>query len=128
MFLFHLLMLCINDAGRCSYQLLSSCSCFTLDMNLFLQFEDVIGVRILMVPIDECLGEKCESAGCSNRLVATMDPLLINTNGTSIVGITAYVEVECTCASREYEDNDLICRPDTCFNGGTCQRRGSGYR
>ena len=77
-----------------------------------------------MVPIDECLKEKCEG-GCSNKLVVKSDPLLINTNGTSLIGVTSYVVSECECTARKFEATEDIsrCRPDSCLNGGTCIQR-----
>lgn len=83
-----------------------------------------------MVPIDECLNERCESGGCTNRLVTSAEPLLINTNGTSITGIMSYIQAECQCAARTFgrEDSDVECQPNTCFNGGTCIQKPSGIR
>ena len=77
-----------------------------------------------MVPIDECLKEKCEG-GCANKLVIREDPLLVNTNGTSLIGVTSFVESECECTARKFEatDETLKCRPDSCLNGGTCIQR-----
>ena len=76
-----------------------------------------------MVPIDECMSERCESAGCSNTLVTSGVPLVVNTNGTAMVGVTAYVEAECTCAAREFKEEDSMCRPGSCLNGGSCVQR-----
>ena len=81
-----------------------------------------------MVPIDECLKEICESGGCSNRLVTTGDPLLVNTNSTTLIGITAYIEARCECAAREFSSGtDIECRPDSCLNGGTCHQHDYGF-
>ncbi len=78
-----------------------------------------------MVPIDECMKEKCEGGGCSNKLIVNSDPLLINTNGTSLIGVTSYVVSECECTARKFEDADSSprCRPDSCLNGGNCIQR-----
>ena len=77
-----------------------------------------------MTPIDECLKERCESGGCSNVLNIAGNPLLVNTNGTSLIGITAYIEASCTCAARTFDTrDDITCRPDSCLNGGTCTQR-----
>jgi len=78
---------------------------------------------VLMTPIDECVGEeRCESGGCSTVLLTSSEALLINTNGTSIVGLMAYTKMQCACATREFYESDTIeCRPDSCLNGGTCQ-------
>ena len=80
-----------------------------------------------MVPIDECLHERCETGGCSNSLITSADPLLINTNGTSIIGIMAYVDALCECSARTFVPVDQEdCRPDSCFNDGTCIQNYSG--
>ncbi len=80
-----------------------------------------------MVPIDECLKEKCEGGGCSNHLITTSRPLLVNTNGTSLIGVTSYIEANCECAARQFRVEDSYCRPDTCMNGGTCHERDVDY-
>ena len=76
-----------------------------------------------MLPIDECMAEICDSDGCSNVLTTTGDPLVINTNGTSMIGVTAYVTAQCTCASESFVDDVMLCEPDSCLNGGTCRER-----
>lgn len=83
-----------------------------------------------MVPIDECLKEKCESGGCANVLKTTADPLLINTNSTSLIGVTAYIQAECVCKAREFnsDGDDLKCSPDKCANGGWCEQRRNGFK
>jgi len=77
-----------------------------------------------MTPIDECVGrEQCESGSCSTVLLTSSDPLLINTNGTSIVGLMAYTKMHCACTARQFYESDIIeCRPDVCLNGGTCHQ------
>lgn len=84
-----------------------------------------MGLSIAMVPIDECQNEKCEAGGCSNKLITTSDPLLVNTNGTSLVGVTAYIKAYCECAARSFSPVSAAteCRPDSCYNGGTCHQR-----
>ncbi len=82
-----------------------------------------MGINIAMVPIDECMKEKCEGGGCSNRLVVNSDPLLINTNGTSLIGVTSYVVSECECTARKFSEDATRCRPDSCLNGGNCIQR-----
>ncbi len=93
-----------------------------------LQLEELLGVKIVMTPIDECLKEVCESGGCSNRVVVSGDALLINTNSTSLIGVTSYVEADCKCAARSFDsDDDTRCRPDSCKNGGTCVQRDNDF-
>ena len=85
-----------------------------------------------MVPVDECLSERCETGGCSNILVTTGDPNIVNTNATSLIGVTAYIKAECTCAARHFDKgNETVgmsgegvkCEPHSCLNGGTCTAR-----
>lgn len=94
-----------------------------------IKFEDLLGVKLVMSPINECLIERCESGGCSNILVSTGHPILINTNSTSYVGVMTYVQVDCICAAKTFTDNnqDVECQPATCLNGGTCHQRDYGF-
>lgn len=73
--------------------------------------EKELGVRMLMVNIDECLIErsKCHAA-CTNVLHKSSVPLLVYTNTTSFVGVNAFIHAECTCSAPA--------RP-VCLNGGT---------
>ncbi len=80
-----------------------------------------------MVPIDECLDERCESGGCSNKLITNSEPLMINTNGTSLIGVTSYVVSQCECTARKFDVQDSKCRPDSCYNGGICKQRESDF-
>lgn len=75
------------------------------------QLEKELGIKILMVNIDECLIErsKCQAA-CTNVLHKSSVPLLVYTNTTSFVGVNAFIQAECTCAAPP--------RP-VCLNGGT---------
>lgn len=73
--------------------------------------EKELGLRVLMVNIDECLVErlKCEAA-CTNVLHKSSVPLLVYTNTTSFVGVNAFIQAECTCSAPART---------TCLNGGT---------
>ena len=93
-----------------------------------LQFNEELGLVIVMVPIDECVRERCESGGCTNNLVISNEPLIINTNGTSLIGINATVTASCSCRAKVFtNDTDLVCRPGRCLNGGKCVQRQQGY-
>ena len=81
-----------------------------------------------MVPVDECLKEICESGGCSNELRISKIPMLVNTNGTSLVGVSSFVEAECVCAARKVDANKQQCTDAYCLNGGTCVQAESALR
>ena len=66
--------------------------------------------------------------GCSNVLVTTGLPLLINTNSTAFVGLSSFTQMECSCQARTFVDNsDVECQPGSCLNGGTCIQRDYGF-
>ena len=91
-------------------------------------------------PIDDCstssagLDDQCGSdhplrgdaagapRGCSNTAIITGEPLLVNTNQTSLVALAAYIRSECACAARTFTDvtAHTQCHADSCLNGGTC--------
>lgn len=76
-----------------------------------LQFEKELGLKMLMINIDECIIEKykCESS-CTNILHKSNVPLLIYTNTTSFVGVNAFIQAECVCNFTAQQ---------FCLNGGT---------
>lgn len=74
----------------------------------------------MAIPIDECLNEIFEG-GCFNKLHITGKPLMINSNGTSFVGVEAYLVATQGCEADKFpESND--CAGDYCYNGGTCKK------
>lgn len=79
-------------------------------MSLCFQIEKVLGAKMLMIGVDECLQEKvhCESS-CSNTLSKSDVPYSVFTNTTSFVGVRAVVEAQCVCKVPEV----------LCLNGGT---------
>ena len=89
-----------------------------------------MGLKIAMIPVDECYKEVCESGGCTNVLKTTNQPLLIQTNGTSLVGVTSYIVAECVCAARTFSNEPLKCETGSCLNGGKCVNfiGGTGFR
>lgn len=76
-----------------------------------LELEKALGLKILMVNIDECLVEKayCESS-CTNFLNKSNVPSAVYTNTTSFVGVRAVVDPLCIC--------DPV-QKTICYNGGT---------
>jgi len=75
------------------------------------ELEKALGLKVLMVSIDECLVEKlyCESS-CTNFLNKSKVPSAVYTNTTSFVGVRAVVDPLCTCDSQQ---------KIVCHNGGT---------
>ena len=72
-----------------------------------------------MVPIDECREEMFEG-GCYNFLNVTGKPNLINTNGTSLIGVETFVQAKEGCYSELFPPVQE-CSPTYCLNGGTCK-------
>lgn len=72
-----------------------------------------------MVPIDMCKMESCES-GCYNELVVDgTKPVLIDTVGTSFVGVHTNVTGQCGCRATDFSGS-IACTPGYCYHGGTC--------
>ncbi|KAB7494699.1 Neural-cadherin [Armadillidium nasatum] len=92
------------------------------------EIENRVGINITMVSIDECLYENkaCEGS-CTNNLVVSSYPYMVNANKTSFVGVRTQVIPECTCGARNFS-RDESCRPNPCFNGGRCTTSKSGVR
>ncbi|XP_055601986.1 DE-cadherin [Uranotaenia lowii] len=74
--------------------------------------EEELGLRMLMVSIDECIEEKmrCELS-CKNVLHKSSVPIAVYTNTSSFVGVNAFVQAECVC--------DAPPIMTECLNGGT---------
>lgn len=85
------------------------------------ELERDLGMRILMVSIDECLVEQraqCESGGCSSVLYKSDVPAQVFTNRTSFVGVNAFVRAECRCIST-LATIAAQQQQQSCLNGGT---------
>lgn len=78
-----------------------------------LKLEEELGMKMLMINIDECLIEraKCESS-CINVLEKSNVPLSVFTNRTSFVGVNAFITAKCECHEPKHGE-------PICFNGGT---------
>ncbi|XP_066158590.1 DE-cadherin [Euwallacea fornicatus] len=79
------------------------------------KLEEELGVKFIMVSINECLNENVcgEGNSCSNNLKINNDePAAVYTNKTSFVGVRSLVEATCVCRERV---------PLTCLNGGSMQ-------
>jgi hypothetical protein len=79
-----------------------------------LKLENELGLKMLMINIDECLIEraKCESS-CYNKLEKSNTPLAVFTNRTSFVGVDAFVSAVCECKDTSRRGEPI------CYNGGT---------
>ncbi|ESN95524.1 hypothetical protein HELRODRAFT_179299 [Helobdella robusta] len=92
------------------------------------EFESVLEGSILMSPINECMIEKCLDVTDGCRTLVTIsehEPLIINTNSSSFVGVIAQSKAECSCSSAAsfLESLGRECQPSSCFNGGTCVQK-----
>ncbi|XP_018016523.1 neural-cadherin isoform X4 [Hyalella azteca] len=92
------------------------------------EIESELGINITMVGIDECLYENvaCEGS-CTNELVISSYPYLVNANRTSLVGVRTQTLSKCTCGARNFSAEES-CRPNPCLNGGRCMTSKSGVR
>lgn len=90
--------------------------------------ESELGINITMVGIDECLYENvaCEGS-CTNELVISSYPYLVNANKTALVGVRTQTIPKCTCGARNFSQEES-CRPNPCLNGGRCMTSKSGVR
>lgn len=79
-----------------------------------------------MVGIDECVFENvyCEDS-CTNELIISPVPYMINSNKTSLVSVRAEVIPDCVCAARDNSKWES-CQTVKCFNGGRCIQLGNG--
>ncbi|WAR12271.1 CADN-like protein, partial [Mya arenaria] len=90
------------------------------------QFAKDAGIKIIMVNVDMCLQETCESGGCSNILKVADTPNYVNANGTSFVGVGTSVVAECVCAATDFSA-PVGCSPTYCLNGGQCVNCPEGF-
>lgn len=82
------------------------------------QFEEEVGLEILMVPIDACAEEQFEG-GCFNYRDITGQPAMVNANGTSFVGVEVFIVAMAGCRALAFPDPNN-CTGDYCYHGGTC--------
>ncbi|GFR26878.1 neural-cadherin [Trichonephila clavata] len=84
--------------------------------------EQEVGINITMVGIDECLFENlnCETS-CTNVLMVDRQPIVVNANRTSFVGVNTWVQPKCVCGARDFSEIETCRkRPQPCYNGGRC--------
>ncbi|KAJ7384983.1 Cadherins are calcium-dependent cell adhesion protein [Desmophyllum pertusum] len=83
-------------------------------------------VVVLVVGVDECLYEPCESGGCTNVLIANGEVEVISVKGASFASIVAILEPRCdNCDAHQTEMTSCELKP--CLNGGTCEYIPEGY-
>ena len=75
---------------------------------------------MLAVPIDHCADELFEG-GCYNHLVITGNPVVVNANGTSYVGVEAFTEAREGCQADVFPKTER-CDGGYCHNGGSCSK------
>lgn len=95
-----------------------------------LQIEQEVGINITMVGIDECLMENlnCETS-CTNVLMVDRQPIVVNANRTSFVGVNTWVQPKCVCGARDFSEIETCRkRPLPCHNGGRCFESYGGVR
>lgn len=63
------------------------------------EIERIVGGKIVMISISECLEESVcgQGSSCNNHLAIKDDPAVVYTNKTSFVGVRAVVESVCQC-------------------------------
>jgi hypothetical protein len=90
-------------------------------------FENEVRINITMIGIDECLNEQSCEGSCSNELVLSKKPYMVNANRTAFVGVDVSVRASCVCSARDFSRLDT-CRtsPSPCLNGGQCVDSGVG--
>lgn len=105
---------------------------FTTSLLNFCQLGKLLGVTVTQSPVNDCAlsEELCElEDGCTNQLLISDTPLVVNTNATSLVGVMAYNEAICICAARHFDhslaSNKSVhgssCKANSCFNEGVCR-------
>ncbi|XP_076325233.1 neural cadherin isoform X1 [Tachypleus tridentatus] len=92
--------------------------------------EKKVGINITMVGIDECLIENlnCEDS-CTNKLIVERQPIVVNANRTSFVGVNSWIKPMCVCGARDFsEEESCRQRPLPCFNNGRCSEGSNGVK
>jgi len=81
-----------------------------------------------MSPIDLCYDNyvQCWSSGCVTKKTVDSDPVLVNANASSFVGIDVKYARSCDDFSDPWSDPK--CSETSCLNNGTCQQSWSGYK
>ncbi|XP_076470425.1 neural-cadherin-like [Babylonia areolata] len=88
------------------------------------EFERELGLTVSEVPIDACAEEVFEG-GCYNYMDITGNPALVNSNGTSFVGVEVFIRAAEGCRALDFPD-PRECSADYCYHGGTCVQNDFG--
>ena len=93
-----------------------------------LQLERSTGLTVAMSPVDLCRDDYagCWSGGCVTERLVNNDPLLVNSNSSSFVGITVTYVRSCTATFDPWSDPK--CSATSCLNDGVCQQSWNGYK
>ncbi|GAB6020929.1 hypothetical protein CHUAL_003573 [Chamberlinius hualienensis] len=84
------------------------------------KLEEIVGVNITMIGIDECLYENvnCDDS-CSNELEVSEIPYVVVANKSCLAGVRSEVVAQCTCTARNFTHLEN-CGTIHCYNGGSC--------
>lgn len=80
---------------------------------------EIFAVNVLIIGVDECLYETCESGGCTNVLYANGEVEVISIKGRSFASIVAILTARCDDCDGEKKTLQT-CESQPCLNGGTC--------
>ena len=76
-------------------------------------------VNVLIVGVDECLYETCESGGCRNVLIANGEVDVISVKGATFTSVVATLTARCDDCDGQ-TNKIQTCEAQSCLNGGTC--------
>ena len=82
-----------------------------------------LGLRLVQVPSSDCSLDSCDGGDCSNSLETSSQAVVVNSNGSSLVGVDAHLFAQCACGSHVYKPDDVTCHVGRCANGGSCLQR-----
>lgn len=90
-------------------------------------------IKLVSVGIDECADseKRCKDEGCTSYTKYSINPHVVNTNKSSLVGISASEHAECSCRSIQHFKKSLNNPCDDknyCLNGGICSRDSAVFK
>ena len=78
---------------------------------------------MVQIPSNDCALDACDGDDCSNHLVTSAHAVVVNSNGSSLVGVDAHLLTQCACGSHVFTPEENVCQVGKCANGGTCLQR-----